>query len=179
MKTVAIKNRETHSEAAQSAAALHDTKQSTHDTKQSTHGAKESTHGTKQRMSAFVIWLTAVGSVIAAHSVLHVGVARLTDRDIDAFLSDLKGKGRADNTVDQYTHHMLKLQSWLDDRPVTSQRLIEWRNELSASYAVASVNNFISAVNSFICFKKSENSHSRAWNSIGCIPHLSVQKKIL
>ncbi|MCD7982159.1 MAG: site-specific integrase [Clostridiales bacterium] len=157
MKTIAINTRETLSRAAKTDAAP---------------------HGTKQRMSVFFVWLTAAWSAIAAHSVIHAGGARLTGRDIDAFLSDLKGKGRTVSTVSQYARHLLKLQSWLDDRPVTPQRLIEWRTELSASYAVTSVNNFLSAVNSFIAFKQSGSGYAPAWKSIGRIPHLSVQTKI-
>ncbi|MCC8029853.1 MAG: site-specific integrase [Lachnospiraceae bacterium] len=164
MKTIAAETRETLNRTAQTDAAPHDTKQSS--------------HVTKQRMSVLTVWLTAVWSALAAHSIVHIGGPRLTRRDIDAFLLHLKGKGRSDATIDQYTRHLLKLQSWLDGRPVTPQRLIEWRTELSASYAVTSVNNFLSAVNSFISFKKSGNGHAPVWKSIDRIPALSAQTKI-
>lgn len=83
---------------------------------------------------------------------------RLTMKQIGAYVDNLQEQERAENTVKQYTSHLQAFSLWLDGRPLTKQEVIAWKAQLSESYATATVNTMLAAVNGFLRFM--------GWNSI-------------
>lgn len=57
---------------------------------------------------------------------------------------------RSANTITKYIHDLRALFVFLDGRPLTKEILLEWKGRLTESYAPASVNSMLAAVNTFL-----------------------------
>lgn len=76
----------------------------------------------------------------------------LTAPHIGRYVQHLREQERAANTIQKYTRDLKALLAWLDGRPLTKAALIAWKEDLSASYAPASVNSMLAAVNGYLAF---------------------------
>lgn len=77
---------------------------------------------------------------------------RLTQKRIEEYLFSLREQERAENTIRKYRRDLEALCRWLAGRPLTKERLLEWKEGLAASYAAASVNSMLAAVRGFLRF---------------------------
>lgn len=76
----------------------------------------------------------------------------LTDGHIRRYALHLREQERAAATIQKYLHDLAVLQGFLGGRPLTKEVLIEWKAELTATHAPASVNSMLAAVNGFLSF---------------------------
>ncbi len=77
---------------------------------------------------------------------------------------------KASNTVAKYLHDIEAFRSWLGQRPVSRERISEWKIELiKAGHAAVSVNGALAAVHSFLGFMGWE--HFR-------VKYLKIQRRI-
>lgn len=76
----------------------------------------------------------------------------LTPRQIRDYAVCLREQERAENTVKQYTNYLSTFFHWLDGRPLAKTELIAWKKQLSETYAAATVNTMLAAVNGFLRF---------------------------
>ena len=79
---------------------------------------------------------------------------RLEPERIDAFLNQLSGKVKREETVKLYMRSLKMLWDWLpEDRCLNPARLKQWRDEITAEgKAAGTVNTHISAANSLLEF---------------------------
>ena len=75
----------------------------------------------------------------------------LTDARIERYLSHLREQERSPATIQKYAHDLKALSRWLMGEPATKAALLEWKQRLSESYAPATVNAMLTAVNG--CFR--------------------------
>ncbi len=97
----------------------------------------------------------------------------LTGDLIDRWYASLEEKERARGTCRQYLRTIKLLKKWLDGRPVTRERLIEWKAALSEKYAAASVNTHLAAANSLLRFLAEEGGPN-----IRILSYLKVQHRM-
>ena len=79
------------------------------------------------------------------------GGVPLEERDIEEFLSYLRGKRRSAGTIEGYRKHLRALSAFLDGEPLRQSALAAWREaQLREGYTPRTVNTRISAANSFL-----------------------------
>lgn len=88
---------------------------------------------------------------------------------IQQYAVNLSEQERANNTIRKYVRDLTALHQWLENRPLTKPVLIEWKKELAAAYAPASVNSMLAAVNSFLKFM--------GWHEI-TVKQLKIQRSL-
>lgn len=71
---------------------------------------------------------------------------------IQKYIVHLREQERSAATIQKYTHDLNVLCADLEGQPLTKAALIEWKQQLIAEYAPASVNSMLAAVNSFLSF---------------------------
>lgn len=76
----------------------------------------------------------------------------LTPALIQKYIVHLREQERSAATIQKYTHDLNVLCADLGGQPLTKAALIEWKQQLIAEYAPASVNSMLAAVNSFLSF---------------------------
>lgn len=76
----------------------------------------------------------------------------LTPALIQKYIVHLREQERSAATIQKYTHDLNVLCADLGGQPLTKSALIEWKQQLIAEYAPASVNSMLAAVNSFLSF---------------------------
>ncbi len=76
----------------------------------------------------------------------------LTETLITHYLLHLREAERSANTISKYAHDLHVLLSYLRGRPLTKEALIEWKKQLIATLAPASVNSMLAAANGFLQF---------------------------
>lgn len=76
----------------------------------------------------------------------------LTPSLIQKYIVHLREQERSAATIQKYTHDLNVLCADLGGQPLTKAVLIEWKQQLIAEYAPASVNSMLAAVNSFLSF---------------------------
>ena len=76
----------------------------------------------------------------------------LTIDHIRRYVEHLREQERSAATIQKYLHDLTALLGWLGDGALTKAILIEWKEELTAAYAPATVNSMIAAVNGFLAF---------------------------
>lgn len=77
---------------------------------------------------------------------------RITAEQIGRYALRLRELERAPATVQKYVHDLTALREYLDGAPVTKAALIQWKQELTAAHAPATVNSMLAAVNGFFAF---------------------------
>ncbi len=100
---------------------------------------------------------------------MNTHVYTLSTQQISSYSDALKDQERAENTIKQYENHLLSLFHWLNGEQLTRQKLIQWKKELSETYATATVNTMLAAVNGFLRFM--------GWNDI-VVKLLKVQQAL-
>lgn len=93
----------------------------------------------------------------------------LTASHIRRYADYLREQERSAATIQKYLHDLTALLGWLGDGALTKAALIEWKEELTAAYAPATVNSMIAAVNGFLAFM--------GWNDCK-IKLLKIQKTL-
>ena len=72
---------------------------------------------------------------------------------IQEFAAFLHGEGRSQGTIEKYTHDVSAFADWLDDRSVSRENAVDWREYLLQSgYAPVTINSMIASLNSFFRF---------------------------
>ena len=93
----------------------------------------------------------------------------LTADHIRRYAGHLREQERSAATIQKYIHDLSALLGWLGGGALTKAALIEWKEELVAAYAPATVNSMIAAVNGFLAFM--------GWNDCK-IKLLKIQKAL-
>ena len=76
----------------------------------------------------------------------------LTADHIRRYAGHLREQERSAATIQKYLHDLSALLGWLGGGALTKAALIEWKEELVAAYAPATVNSMLAAVNGFLAF---------------------------
>ena len=76
----------------------------------------------------------------------------LTADHIRRYADYLREQERSAATIQKYLHDLSALLGWLGGGALTKAALIEWKEELVAAYAPATVNSMLAAVNGFLAF---------------------------
>ncbi len=76
----------------------------------------------------------------------------LTSNLIQQYAEYLLEQERAKNTIEKYLRDLNCLSAFLDGASLTKASLLEWKEHLSNSYAPATVNSMLAAVNCFLRF---------------------------
>ncbi|MCI8514578.1 MAG: tyrosine-type recombinase/integrase [Lachnospiraceae bacterium] len=93
----------------------------------------------------------------------------LTPELMETYFLFLRERERADNTIRKYRRDLTALCRWLDGRHLTKERMIEWKECLTASYAAVSVNSMLAAAQGFLRFM--------GWQDMSVRP-LKIQKNM-
>lgn len=76
----------------------------------------------------------------------------LTPALIQKYVTHLREQERAPATIQKYTHDLNTLCEHLNGAPVTKAALIGWKQQLTVTYAPATVNSMLAAVNGFLSY---------------------------
>lgn len=76
----------------------------------------------------------------------------LTSELIKRYAAYLGEEERSPAMVGKYVRDLTALQTFLGGRPLSKMNLIEWKQQLTQTYASASVNSMLAAANSFLAF---------------------------
>lgn len=90
-----------------------------------------------------------------------------TQKHIRRYAAHLREQERAPATIQKYVHDLTALLDYLHGAPVTKAALIAWKEELSDTYAPATVNSMLAAANGFFAFL--------GWRGLAVNP-LKIQK---
>lgn len=93
----------------------------------------------------------------------------INEENIQEYLLYLKEQERSSVTIQKYAHDLHSVLGFLRDRVLTKSILIDWKQELVAQYAPASVNTKLAAVNGYLRFK--------GWHEFMLRP-LKIQKSL-
>jgi len=93
----------------------------------------------------------------------------ITSGLIDRFAIYLNEEERATATIGKYTHDLWALSAFLDSAPVTKAALVNWKRELMKTYAPASVNSMLAAVNSLLSWLGRKDL---------CVKSIKIQKSL-
>ena len=93
----------------------------------------------------------------------------ITKEQIKNYIIFLREQERSESTVQKYAHDLNTLAEFLDGRPVAKGLLLEWKEDLVGTYAPASVNTILAAVNRFLTFY--------GWSELRLRP-LKIQKAL-
>lgn len=76
----------------------------------------------------------------------------ITPMRIKRYAAYLREQERSAATIRKYVHDLTALEEFLAGRAVTKELLLEWKEGIVGSYAPASVNTMLSAVNQYLTF---------------------------
>lgn len=77
----------------------------------------------------------------------------ITEKEIADFEEFLRRQEREDATIEKYLREVRFFGRWMDDKPVTKEAVIEWKEYLQKEgYVPATVNGKLSALNGFFAF---------------------------
>ena len=76
----------------------------------------------------------------------------ITAESINEYLCYLCEQEKSQATVEKYQRDIKALMGFLNNRPVSKQLMVAWKQHLAETYAVASVNSMLAAANSFMDF---------------------------
>ncbi len=93
----------------------------------------------------------------------------LQQKQIKEYERYLQQEEKSAATVEKYIRDIRTFAQWLHGRQIDKQSVLEYKNHLTAHYAVASVNSILSSLNSFFSFCRWHDLHIRT---------LKVQKQI-
>lgn len=71
---------------------------------------------------------------------------------IKKYLTHLQETERSNHTISKYAHDLTTFLNYLHEKPLTKAALIEWKSTLVASFAPATVNSMLVAVNGYLSF---------------------------
>lgn len=76
----------------------------------------------------------------------------LTDKTIKKYIGYLREMERSESTIKSYNRELLSLQLYLDDNPITKDKLLAYKNMITSQYTPSTCNVTIAALNSFFRF---------------------------
>ncbi len=76
----------------------------------------------------------------------------ITSDKITCWKKGLFEEEKARATTEKYVRDVFRFSAWLGGAPVTKARVLEYKEKLLAEYSPASVNSYISSINSFFDF---------------------------
>lgn len=76
----------------------------------------------------------------------------LTPALIQKYITHLREQERSAATIQKYTHDLNALLTHLGVAPLTKTALIDWKQQLTAVHAPATVNSMLAAANGFLRF---------------------------
>lgn len=88
---------------------------------------------------------------------------------INRYLTSLKEQERSTSTLQKYRHDLQCLYAYSNGAPLTKELLIDWKQELTGSYAPSSVNSILTAANGYLRFMGRQDL---------CVKLLKVQKAL-
>jgi len=74
----------------------------------------------------------------------------LEQKDIEAYILELRDRERSTGTIEQYARTLRRLQEFLRGEAITKERLLDWKREQVSRYAAKTVNCMIAAVNLYL-----------------------------
>lgn len=77
---------------------------------------------------------------------------RITDKLLKGFINFLKEQEKSASTIQSYQRELLSLQLYLDDNPITKNKLLAYKNMITSQYTPSTCNVTIAALNSFFKF---------------------------
>ncbi len=77
---------------------------------------------------------------------------KVTDKIIKKFRENLINEEKSKATVDKYIHDLAAFAAWLGGAELCKIRVLEYKENIIAKYAPASVNSILSSLNSFFDF---------------------------
>lgn len=77
---------------------------------------------------------------------------RITDKLLKGFINFLKEQEKSASTIQSYQRELLSLQLYLDDNPITKDKLLAYKNMITSQYTPSTCNVTIAALNSFFKF---------------------------
>ena len=86
----------------------------------------------------------------------------MTNEQVRAFEIHLRMEERSESTIEKYTGAVIAFYAFLpDEKTVTREQLLAWKNQLCATLAASTVNVMLSALNSFFAFLCWNDMHIR------------------
>lgn len=82
----------------------------------------------------------------------HKSEVTITQDDLTAYENHLYQEERSRNTISKYIHDLWAFHSFLDGKPLTKERLLVWKEHLMQTYAPATTNSMLAAVNGFLAW---------------------------
>ena len=89
------------------------------------------------------------------------GTETIRTIDLERFGEHLRKQEKSTATIKKYLRDVGRLQKFLEGRPVTKARLIDWKEQLLTLYQAATVNSMLAAANSFLTFRGWEDRKVR------------------
>ena len=94
---------------------------------------------------------------------------KLTDKLLKSFVGYLHDQEKSSSTIKTYQRELFALQMYIDDNPLTKEKVLEYKSLLTKQYTPSTCNVAIAAINSFLRFVGREDL---------AIKPLRVQKQI-
>ncbi len=94
---------------------------------------------------------------------------QVTKKDIDSFRTYLIKEEKSPITVEKYIRDVLALKKWLQQKNITKEIIIDYKNDIIKTFSPKSVNSMLSSLNSFFSFMN--------WHECR-VKTLKIQKRI-
>ncbi len=75
---------------------------------------------------------------------------RLTDKLLKSFVGYLHDQEKSSSTIKTYQRELFALQMYIDDNPLTKEKVLEYKSLLTKQYTPSTCNVAISAINNFL-----------------------------
>ncbi len=75
---------------------------------------------------------------------------RLTDKLLKSFIGYLHDQEKSSSTIKTYQRELFALQMYIDDNPLTKEKVLEYKYLLTKQYTPSTCNVAISAINNFL-----------------------------
>lgn len=95
-------------------------------------------------------------------------IKRTIEEDLKQFENFLYEEEKSENTIKKYVHDVNVFLQFAEEREITKAVIMLYKQKLSETYAVASANSMIAAMNAFLKFM--------GWDAL-CVKQFKVQKK--
>lgn len=77
---------------------------------------------------------------------------KLTDKLLKSFVGYLHDQEKSSSTIKTYQRELFALQMYIDDNPLTKEKVLEYKSLLTKQYTPSTCNVAIAAINSFLRF---------------------------
>lgn len=77
---------------------------------------------------------------------------KVSEMELSEYIGKLREEEKSRATIQKYAHDIRLLLEWLDQKELTKQELLSYKEDMVAHYSAASVNSMLVAVNGFLDF---------------------------